>query len=91
MQLWEYNTTLVFADAEGQRGPLSQRWPTLKLQKYSPEGLIPRLNEYGAAGWELVSIEPVYPGRNDDILLWKITGDFTAWYLCTFKRPLETP
>ena len=90
MQHWEYFTQLLFADTAAEPGYLSKQWPDWKPAKHSPQALIPTLNRYGAVGWELISMEPVYPGSNDDILLWRITGDYTAWYLCTFKRPLET-
>jgi hypothetical protein len=89
---WEYMTEFVWASAEGQgvKEYLKKRWPDFKPDKFSPETMIPRLNNMGAAGWELVSIQPVYVGSNSDVILPEVgSGANTLWthiYFCAFKR-----
>jgi hypothetical protein len=91
MQRWEYRTELLEADAHNQREFLGQLWPDQKPGKNSPRALIPLLNERGADGWELISMQPVFAGVNADILVHEGTGTrWSATYLCTFKRPIET-
>ena len=52
--------------------------------RHSPQTLIPQLDEYGEQGWELVSVQPVFMGENEDITYY---GDsWTHHYLCFFKR-----
>jgi hypothetical protein len=49
------------------------------------------LDYYGQQGWELVSIQPVIPGEQGEILItdqrsgW--SGGWTFTYHCVFKRP----
>ena len=92
MQRWEYQTELLEADAQAQDVFLQRRWPNKKAGKKSPRALIPLLNERGQDGWELVAIQPVVSGANADILVHSTGPAVTNWsatYLCTFKRPLE--
>jgi hypothetical protein len=92
MQSWEYHVTLLYADAEKQRAYLYQRWPNYRPDKNAPEALIPALNDMGAGGWEVISIQPVLAGKNSDILIHSGTdpNHWSAWYLCAFKRPVAT-
>jgi len=91
MQRWEYHTELFEADVKSQQEFLSQRWPNRAHGKNSPLALIPLLNGLGAAGWELVEIRPVVAGSNSDILVHTNVGaHWSATYLCTFKRLLDT-
>jgi hypothetical protein len=52
--------------------------------------MIPELDELGAAGWELVHMEPVPKvGGKGDVLF----GSVPRWsndYFCVFKRPKPT-
>jgi hypothetical protein len=41
------------------------RWE--KPPKYTPETMVPRLNLWGEAGWEIIHMEPVFVGNNGDI------------------------
>ena len=88
MQQWEYYSTLIEALMEEID---IQHEPTIPVDnhpKYSPYALIPELNALGEKGWELISMMPVKPGRNHDVVL-PGAGEL-AWarhYLCVFKRP----
>ena len=88
MQRWEYTTVVLFASTQnkGASQYLKQRWPNFNPSIYAPETLIPDLNIYGEAGWELISIQPVDQGKNGDI---RVNGDIGMWtnkYLCAFRR-----
>lgn len=90
VEKWEYLTQFLTADveAEGVREELRRLWPSWEPRRYSPQALIPKLNRFGEQGWELVSIEPVTIGTNDDVLTHHATG-IAHWsnvYFCTFKR-----
>jgi hypothetical protein len=59
-----------------------------ELPLYAVEAIIPRLDELGTQGWELVQMQPVIVGNNGDIRVG--FADISHWthtYLCTFKRP----
>ena len=89
MDRWEYRTVLLWADIDnnGAREYIKDTWPKWQPSKYSPETLIPVLNEYGESGWELVNLEPVFIGKNHDVLMHDNgTGLWTRVYLCAFKR-----
>ncbi|WP_420641646.1 hypothetical protein [Candidatus Leptofilum sp.] len=62
---------------------------TEELASYSPQLMMPELNRLGAKGWELVHMEPVYVGSNEDVLI-EEGGGMRRWtnkYFCVFKRP----
>ena len=87
MTQWEYLT--LFLEAKVRKGDdelLSRRFNKKKLPQYTPERLIPDLDQLGEAGWELIHMEPVAKvGRKGDILF----GGVTRWsntYFCVFKR-----
>jgi hypothetical protein len=87
---WEYHTTFLYADAERQRAFLQQTRPDVSPPKYSPEAMIPELNELGRDGWELVHMEPVAGvGKKEDVSFTRGYGTMTVWsnaYFCVFKR-----
>jgi hypothetical protein len=87
---WEYYTTFLYADAEPQREFLEQEWPDWKAPRYTPEAMIPELNEFGEMGWELVHMEPVGGvGDKRDVSFTRGYGTMTVWsnaYFCVFKR-----
>jgi len=88
MQKWEYYTTLIEASMENVDTYGEPTIPSVDHPKYSPYALIPELNALGEKGWELISMQPVRPGRNHDVVL-PGAGEMT-WahhYLCAFKRP----
>lgn len=91
MQKWQYLTTFLRAESEQQLFELRRRFPKeIKFLKFTPRALAPQLDQYGAEGWELISIEPVIAGDNEDVLLYD--ASVKAWthtYLCAFKRPIE--
>lgn len=88
MERWEYLTTFVEADLPAVRDQLLH----LEVQdepKFSPLALMPALNDIGRKGWELVHMQPVFVGKNHDVLLHDSAG-YTRWsntYFCVFKRP----
>lgn len=92
MEQWEYLTFFAYADANLQRDALKQRFPADKsFPKYTPLALIPQLDELGAEGWELISLDPVVKGDNDDICFFKWSGAASSgtWshtYLAVLKR-----
>lgn len=89
---WEYMTKLVHAhmDNEGAKEYIKQTWPNWKTPPlFAVQTVIPELNNWGLAGWELVHMEPVASvGKNGDVGF--ITGQGgTVWsniYFCVFKR-----
>lgn len=91
---WEYLTTVLTADAETAeaRDYLQGRYSGRSFPKYAPESLIPELNRLGNEGWELVSLEPVFVGKNGDLMmptgqqLGPGTTYYTRQYLGVFKR-----
>lgn len=86
---WEYLTTFLQADARLEEAFLSQLrdWKE-GIPPYAPEALMPRLNAYGAEGWELVHMQPVAVGNNADVMLIDNSGSrtWTSKYFCVFKR-----
>jgi len=88
---WEYLTRFLYAsiENEGAEALLRDRWPGWKPKKYSPETMIPELNELGDEGWELVHMQPVGAvGSNRDVGF--VAGEaMPRWsnsYFCVFKR-----
>ena len=90
MDRWEYHVTLLYSDIDRASRFLAAKWPDMRPDKHAPESLIPALDELGAAGWELVSIQPVFAGTNSELaILGGPAGvQWSAWYLCSFKRRL---
>ena len=72
---------------------LTQRWPAWTPPKYTPEAMIPYLNELGEDGWELVHIEPVREAADDGTIYYSSGGevaeDWSNVYFCAFKRRME--
>ena len=91
---WEYFTQFVWADATSKdvKEYLKNRWPNFKPDAHAPEAMIPSLNNMGQNGWELVSMQPVFVGKNSDVILPEAgSGLNTLWthiYFCAFKRRL---
>ncbi len=88
MTQWEYLTRFLEAKIKKEdKDALAQRFSQQKLPRFSPESMIPELDELGAAGWELVHMEPVPKvGGKGDVLF----GGVPRWsndYFCVFKRP----
>ncbi len=93
MPQWEYLTVLLNADALGVEAYLADHFAGWQVGRYSPVALVPYLNEYGAQGWELVSVQPVASGSDEAIMIHNGSADGPAgriWshtYLCAFRRP----
>ena len=94
---WEYMTEFAWANIEhkGVAEYLANRWPNWKPSKFSPEAMIPHLNEWGKEGWELIHMEPIHSvGKNADVGFSTGGGSpaVTHWsnvYFCVFKRQIE--
>ena len=99
MTQWEYLTRFLEAKIKKEdQDKLKQRFNKKSLPRFTPESMIPELDELGAAGWELVHMEPVPKvGGKGDVLF----GGVPRWsndYFCVFKRakatlsrPMPTP
>ncbi|MDW8171041.1 MAG: hypothetical protein RML73_01020 [Anaerolineae bacterium] len=89
MEQWEYLTCFLQAEVNSKeaREFIEGRFKK-RAKRYSPESLIPELNQLGAAGWELIHMQPVQRvGKQDDVLM----GGNYVWsssYFCVFKRRL---
>lgn len=68
---WEYRTVIFSAQAHDPetRAYLQSVWPGWEPPRYAPQALIPKLNDYGAAGWELVSLQPVHLDEDAAVLI----------------------
>ena len=91
MQKWEYLTRFVEANVHMQSADTlySELVDGENLPRNSPQAMIPELNRLGEKGWELVHMEPVFIGKNHDVLLHE-GGGMKRWatnYFCVFKRP----
>jgi hypothetical protein len=91
MQTWEYFTCFLYANAENQREFFKRRWPNWNPPQYAPQAMIPKLNELGQEGWELVHIEPVASvGKNYDVFFAGAINSWSNCYFCVFKRPMSS-
>jgi hypothetical protein len=91
----EYIQAVAYVQGEAKKGflpappehtakPFLKKYYKYEVPEYAVQAILPRLNELGTQGWELVNMEPVVVGVNGDINpgreLW------TNVYLCAFKR-----
>ncbi len=90
MERWEYLTKFIQADvkSEGAQAFLKQYRPNWKNPpRFTPEAMMPELDDLGNQGWELVHMEPVAEvGRNGDVFFAGDTGMWSSTYFCVFKR-----
>lgn len=90
MERWEYLTKFVKADAknEGVEGFLKTYRPNWKNPPpYTPETMMPELDDLGNQGWELVHMEPVARvGNKGDVLFTGGSSEWSNTYFCVFKR-----
>ena len=84
---WEHHIEYIRADAQQQQAFLQERYQQPYFLRYDVRATLPRLNELGEQGWELVHMQPVFVGEHGDICITR--GDSRTWtnnYLCVFKR-----
>lgn len=87
MTNWEYITCFLEARIKDKATrEFIKETLDKNAKRNSPEAMIPELNKFGAAGWELVHMEPVprVNGRE------KVQFNPYSWsntYFCVFKRP----
>ena len=96
MEKWEYWTGFLWADIENEGAEellkkMKIRKGLRDLPRCAPQTMIPQLNNFGEAGWELVHMEPVRRiGQNYDVYFSSGGGlGETNWsnvYFCVFKR-----
>ena len=89
MEKWEYMTKFLYSDIEapGAAQFLQSKWPDWQPAQFSPQAMVPELNEWGAVGWELVHMEPVADvGQNADVFFPEETPRWSNKYFCAFKR-----
>lgn len=82
VQQWEYWSGILWAHNTRKPKPGMEPMP-----KYSPMAMIPDLNAMGEEGWELVHMQPVVAGENQDVLMLDTMRTWTNAYLCVFKKP----
>lgn len=68
---WEYRSLVLSAQAHDPdtKAYLQSLWPGWQPPRHAPQALIPKLNDYGAEGWELVDIQPVYLDDDANVLI----------------------
>jgi hypothetical protein len=94
MQKWQYETTILWADAKKQQELLETSRPNRNPAKFAPQALIPELDKYGQSGWELIHIEPVTVRYSYDVAKpVASSGEVPPYkgthvYFCVFKRPV---
>lgn len=86
---WEHHIEYIQAEAYSSehQANVATYYPGRKVPIYAIQAILPRINELGAQGWELVQLEPVEVGKNGDIRI--SGGESSRWtytYLCAFKR-----
>lgn len=87
MEKWEYQTRFFEARAKGRdvKSFIKEEFDK-RPKRYSPEAMIPELNELGEEGWEIIHMEPVARvGGKEDVLF----DDGYRWsntYFCVLKR-----
>lgn len=89
MDKWEYCTEFVWANAESKdvKEYFKTRYPNWKNPpKFAPESMEPHLNQMGEAGWEVVTMQPVWPGDNSDVHNYGDGFVYTHIYFCVLKR-----
>ncbi len=93
MERWEYLTEIARAniDNPGVKERLSRRLPNFKPKRFGVETMIPRLDEMGQAGWELVHMQPMPVGENHDYAHSLAQGSpaYSNSYFCVFKRRMQ--
>ena len=88
MNQWEYLTRFLEAQVRSEdKEMLQKRFNKNRLPKYSPEAMIPELDQLGAAGWELVHMEPVAKVGGKGDVLFPSGPRWSNSYFCVFKRP----
>ena len=69
---------------------VQQFYVDTRVPKYAVQALLPRLNELGEDGWELVHLQPVKVSFEGNILLQAHNQAlYTNTYLCAFKRRIN--
>lgn len=90
MERWEYQTR--FMEAKAKKREVRRFIKTSfgkRAKRYSPESLIPELNELGEEGWEVIHMEPVprVGGKED----FRFFGDnWSNVYFVVLKRRKPT-
>ncbi len=93
VEQWEYLTRFLEAEVTKEvKEYLKQNFAVKRPPRFTPESMIPELNELGAQGWELVQMQPVAKvGSKGNVFF---SGEIPKWsnvYFCVFKRRKPVP
>ena len=88
MVQWEYLTTFMTSSLEDIDPHGHPHLMKENLGKFTPLAMMPAMNDLGQKGWELVHMEPVHVGNNEDVLINAQDRNWTNRYFCVFKRPI---
>jgi len=89
MEKWEYWTGFLWADIEneGAKELIKKIWTDWREPpRNAPQTMIPQLNNFGEAGWELVHMEPVRRVGRIDYRVYFSGEEGSNVYFCVFKR-----
>ena len=84
---WEYYLEYITTETRQHQAYLQALFPGRALPRYAAVAALPRLNQLGEQGWELVQMQPVLLGDNGDVQV--VGGEYREWtntYFCVFKR-----
>lgn len=85
--LWEHYVELIEADPQQNLEFVQQFYPQSAAPRYAIQAILPRLNHLGEQGWEAVQVQPVFTGKNGDVIIdGSMSEKWTRTYLCVFKR-----
>lgn len=97
MEQFEYLTVILRAEVANEEERIKSVLPGVDVShigKFSPLALSPALNELGSVGWELVHMQPVLAGTQEDVAMFYGVGaagrEWTHAYFCAFKRKVDT-
>jgi hypothetical protein len=87
MEKWEYMTRFFEARANKKelRSFIKENFDK-KARRFSPEAMIPELNELGEQGWEIIHMEPVARVGGKDDILFDNDYRWSNMYFCVLKR-----
>jgi hypothetical protein len=87
VEKWEYQTR--FFQARANKKELRQYIKDTfqkRARAFSPEALIPELNQLGEEGWEIVHMEPVAKVGGKEDVLFAADYRWSNTYFCVLKR-----
>jgi hypothetical protein len=89
LETWEYMAEFIGAntDKQGVQEYLQQTFPGWEPPQFAPQAMIPRLNDWGKEGWELIHMEPIQGvGDKGNVIFDPQLCIYSNAYFCVFKR-----